>query len=73
MLVLLKGDLDERQNEVAAKEQNVAMLERSLAQRLKAAAKPGLSTAPRPRLGRKELCWCKSGKNYKNCHLPKES
>jgi len=25
---------------------------------------------PRQRPGRNELCWCGSGKKYKQCHLP---
>ena len=73
VLVHFKADLDERQKEVAAREQKVAKLERSLAHRLTPAAKPGLSSTPRPRLGRNEACWCKSGKKYKNCHLLMES
>ena len=24
------------------------------------------------RLGRNDLCWCGSGKKYKQCHLPKD-
>jgi hypothetical protein len=72
VLVLFKDDLDEREIEVTAREQNVAMLERSLASRLKQPAKPGASATAWQKLGRNEPCWCKSGKKYKNCHLPLE-
>ncbi|MBM4422564.1 MAG: hypothetical protein FJ030_04120 [Chloroflexi bacterium] len=38
-----------------------------------AAAKPkpggGAPTQPKRELGRNDLCWCGSGKKYKNCHM----
>ncbi len=29
----------------------------------------GSPERPLPELGRNDLCWCESGKKYKNCHL----
>lgn len=29
--------------------------------------------APRPEVGRNDLCWCGSGKKYKKCHLEKDA
>ncbi len=29
----------------------------------------GAPERPLPELGRNDLCWCSSGKKYKNCHL----
>ena len=72
-LVLFKADLEEREKEVAARERNVGVVEHNLAQQLMQIAKPELPAKPRRKLGRNELCWCKSGKKYKNCHLPLES
>lgn len=73
VLVLFKADLEQRERDVAARERNVAVVEHNLAQQLMQIAKPEASAKPRRKLGRNELCWCKSGKKYKNCHLLLES
>jgi len=69
VLELFKADLDERQRELAARERNVAVVEHNLAAQLKQPTTPEPSVRPRRKLGRNELCWCESGKKYKNCHL----
>jgi uncharacterized protein YchJ len=69
VLVLFKADLEQRERKVAARERNVAAIERNLAQQLMQIAKTKAPTGPRRKLGRNELCWCESGKKYKNCHL----
>jgi len=70
VLVLFKADLEQREREVAARERNVAVVEHNLAQQLKQIAKTEAPARPGRKLGRNEPCWCKSGKKYKNCHLP---
>lgn len=70
VLVRFKADLEQRERDVAARERNVAVVEHNLAQQLMQIAKPEVSAKPRRKLGRNELCWCKSGRKYKNCHLP---
>jgi len=72
VLVLFKADLEQREREVAVRERNVAVVEHNLAQQLMQIAKPEASAKPHRKLGRNELCWCESGKKYKNCHLPRE-
>jgi uncharacterized protein YchJ len=72
VLVLFKADLEQRERDVAARERNVAVVEHNLAQQLMQIAKPEALPKPRRKLGRNELCWCESGKKYKNCHLPLE-
>ena len=72
VLVLFKADLEQRERDVAARERNVAVVEHKLAQQLMQIAKSEPSAKPGRKLGRNELCWCKSGKKYKNCHLPLE-
>jgi uncharacterized protein YchJ len=72
VLVLFKADLEQRERDVAARERNVATVEHNLAQQLMQIAKPEASAKSRRKLGRNELCWCDSGKKYKNCHLPLE-
>jgi len=68
-LVLREADLEDRAKDVTARERNVAVVEHNLAQQLRGSAldqTPGRSSR---KIGRNELCWCKSGKKYKNCHL----
>ncbi|HUG09000.1 MAG TPA: SEC-C domain-containing protein [Acidimicrobiia bacterium] len=36
---------------------------------LAAASQPRTPHRAKPKPGRNELCWCDSGKKYKNCHL----
>jgi hypothetical protein len=72
VLVLFKADLEQRERDVAARERNVAVVEHNLAQQLMQIAKPNSLVQPRRKLGRNELCWCKSGRKYKNCHLLQE-
>jgi hypothetical protein len=67
--VLREADLEDREKDLAARERNVAVVEHNLAQQLRRSARdqfPGRSSRT---IGRNELCWCKSGKKYKNCHL----
>jgi len=58
----------DRKKEVAAREENVATLEQKLAEDLREFARPQPSASSKPKLGRNEPCWCKSGKKYKHCH-----
>lgn len=69
VLALFKADLEERERDVAARERNVAVVEHTLNQQLMDIAMPDSLVQPRRKLGRNELCWCKSGKKYKHCHL----
>ncbi|MGH3649283.1 MAG: SEC-C metal-binding domain-containing protein [Acidimicrobiia bacterium] len=69
-------DLDVRETRVIERERDVkkrgtelTILQRQLAQELIATSRPQPTARPRVKLGRNELCWCKSGKKYKNCHL----
>lgn len=73
VLVPFKADLEQRERDVAARERNVAVVEHNLAQQLRQVPRTQVPTASRRKLGRNDLCWCKSGKKYKNCHLPLES
>lgn len=68
-LSLREAELEDRQKEVAARERNVAAIEQTLPRRLSAPARPQLAGSSKQKLGRNELCWCNSGKKYKNCHL----
>lgn len=68
-LSLREADLEDRRKEVAARERNVAAIEQQLSQGLRAPARPQVAGSSKQKLGRNELCWCKSGKKYKNCHL----
>jgi uncharacterized protein YchJ len=68
-LFLREADLDDREKEVAARERNVAVIEQSLGQQLRRTTPPQGTRGSKPKLGRNELCWCNSGKKYKNCHL----
>ena len=70
VLVLFKADLEERERDAAARERNVAVVERNIAQQLMQIATTETPARPERKLGRNEPCWCKSGKKYKNCHLP---
>jgi hypothetical protein len=72
VLFLRETDLEDREKEVASREDNVAVVEHTLAQRLREVAQSDVPATPHRKLGRNELCWCKSGKKYKNCHLPME-
>ena len=72
VLVLFKTDLEEREREVAARERNVAVVEQNLAQQLRQVSPTQVPTGSRRKLGRNELCWCESGRKYKNCHLSLE-
>ncbi len=56
-----------REREVAIREKALAIREQRLAvEAAKASAAPPF--APAPKLGRNELCWCRSGKKFKYCH-----
>ncbi|MGF1617243.1 MAG: SEC-C metal-binding domain-containing protein [Acidimicrobiia bacterium] len=66
---LREADIEDREKDVAAREQNVATIEENLAQKLRVSSRPQTAGSSKPKLGRNEACWCKSGKKYKNCHL----
>ncbi|MGF1617163.1 MAG: YecA family protein [Acidimicrobiia bacterium] len=68
-LAVRESELAERRRDIEERERNAAVVEHRLAQELMA-----LSGTPRIarsglKLGRNDLCWCRSGKKYKNCHL----
>ena len=69
-LSLREADLGQREKEVAARERNVAVAEYDVAKQLSAISKMDPVSARGKKLGRNELCWCRSGKKYKHCHLP---
>jgi uncharacterized protein YchJ len=68
VLLRFKADLDERQRDVAAREQNVAAVEHRLAQEIMNRSQSLPSTASPPKRGRNEPCWCGSDKKFKYCH-----
>lgn len=68
-LVLREADLEDREKDLAARERNVAVGEHNLAEQLRRPAPDQFPLRSSRKLGRNELCWCKSGKKYKNCHL----
>ena len=63
-----EADLEDREKLVAAREHNVALVEQNLAQRLRGATRTQVIGGSKPKVGRNEPCWCKSGKKYKHCH-----
>lgn len=69
-LSLRETNVREREKNVAARERNVAVSEYDAAQQPRAIPKSDLAATRRKKLGRNELCWCRSGKKYKHCHLP---
>lgn len=68
-LSILESDFRERERKVAAREENVAVLEQTIAQTIIRPPRP--TSTPKP--GRNEPCWCGSGKKYKVCHLLSDS
>lgn len=72
VLFLREADLKDREKEVAERERNVAVVEHDLAQQLMQLGTGDAPARSRPKPGRNEPCWCKSGKKYKNCHLSVE-
>lgn len=68
-LEVREARIREREREVKKRETQLDVVQRRLAQELKAASRPQPAAEPWLKLGRNDLCWCKSGKKYKNCHL----
>jgi len=71
-LFLREAETEEREREVAAREKNVAALEQNLAGQLQGSGSRQSTPRSKPKLGRNDLCWCNSGKKYKNCHLDRD-
>lgn len=69
-LSLRETNVREREKKVAATESNVAVSGYDVAQQPNRITKTDLAAPRRKKLGRNELCWCRSGKKYKHCHLP---
>lgn len=65
----VKANLEDREKGVAAQEENVAVVERDLAQELRETTRSQVMRSSELKLGRNDRCWCDSGKKYKNCHL----
>lgn len=59
-LELLRRRLDEREQQLDSGQQPLELL---------GSSPPPRTVTARPRPGRNQACWCKSGKKYKNCHL----
>jgi len=72
LLVRRIADLEGREKDLAARERNVAVVEHNLAQQLRRSVPDQISARSSRKIGRNEQCWCKSGKKYKNCHLPSD-
>lgn len=68
-LAIRESELAERRRDIEEREHNAAVVEHRLAQELMALSGTRSTTRSGPKLGRNDLCWCKSGKKYKNCHL----
>lgn len=68
-LSLREADLGEREKQVAVRERKVAVAEYDVAQQPRMITKTDLASTRVKKLGRNELCWCRSGKKYKHCHL----
>jgi len=68
-LAVRESELVERRRDIEERERNAAVVEHRLAQELMARSGTQLTARSGLKLGRNDLCWCKSGKKYKNCHL----
>jgi hypothetical protein len=68
-LAVRESGLAERGRDIEEREHNAAVVERRLAQELMALSGTQPTARSGPKLGRNDLCWCDSGKKYKNCHL----
>lgn len=68
-LEVREARIRERELDVKKRETELDVVQLRLAQELKATSRPQPTARPRVKLGRNDLCWCKSGKKYKNCHL----
>lgn len=53
--------LDEREQELDSRQEALEVLA--------TASQPRTPVRAKPRPGRNQLCWCDSGKKYKNCHV----
>jgi len=68
-LAIRESELAERRRDIEEREHNAAVVEHHLAQELMTLSGTQPAARSGPKLGRNDLCWCKSGKKYKNCHL----
>jgi uncharacterized protein YecA (UPF0149 family) len=68
-LEVREARIRERELDVKKRETELDIVQRRLAQELNVTSRPQPRARPRVTLGRNDLCWCKSGKEYKNCHL----
>jgi hypothetical protein len=68
-LAVRESQLADRVRDIEEREHNAAVVEHRLAQELMALSGTRPTARSGPKLGRNDLCWCKSGKKYKNCHL----
>jgi len=72
-LAVRESELAERRRDIEEREHNAAVVEHHLAQELMTLSGTQPAARSGPKLGRNDLCWCKSGKKYKNCHLRQDS
>jgi len=72
-LAVRESELAERNRDLEEREHNAAVVEHRLAQELMTLSATRPSARSGLKLGRNDLCWCKSGKKYKNCHLRSDS
>ena len=68
-LAIRESELAERVRDIEEREHNAAVVEHRLAQELMTLSATRPTARSGLKLGRNDLCWCKSGKKYKNCHL----
>jgi hypothetical protein len=68
-LAIRESEVAERGRDIEERERNAAVVEHRLAQELMTLSASRPTARSGLKLGRNDLCWCKSGKKYKNCHL----
>jgi len=68
-LAVRESELAEQRRDIEEREHNAAVVEHRLAQALMTLSGTQPTARSGPKLGRNDLCWCKSGKKYKNCHF----
>ncbi|MEX0797158.1 MAG: SEC-C metal-binding domain-containing protein [Acidimicrobiia bacterium] len=68
-LAVRESELAERVRDLEEREHNAGVVEHRLAQELMTLSQIPPTARSGLKLGRNDLCWCKSGKKYKNCHL----
>jgi hypothetical protein len=68
-LAVRESELAEQRRDIEERERNAAVVEHRIAQELMALSGTQPTARSGLKLGRNDLCWCRSGKKYKNCHL----